>query len=211
MSAALVAAVVAAVGVLYALPPATGSRLASASTAVAPIAIAVSAYLVIKQVQEAAAAVRAQLFDATAGRILDLSRTFVELPELRKYFYDGVDIDGEPERLRQQVLAVAELHIDFLDSELLRQRQFDRTLRGLPSFDPWILGLLRTSPAMCRVLQSDADLGDRAWYTDIHAHYRQAVARGEAAWSGPQDATTTSQESVRQVVARPREQPTTET
>jgi hypothetical protein len=53
--------------------------------------------------------------------MLDLSRLFVEHPALRPYFYDGVDIEDKSEETRQRVLAIAELHIDYLDTELLRR------------------------------------------------------------------------------------------
>jgi hypothetical protein len=82
-------------------------RLALFATAVGPLVILGSAYFVVRQVHEAATAVRGQLFDTTAGRMLDLSRLFVEHPELRPYFYDGVDIEKQAEEIRQRVLAIA--------------------------------------------------------------------------------------------------------
>ncbi len=158
-------------------------RLALVGTALSPLLIIGSAYLVLRQVEEASSTIKAQLFDATAGRMLDLSRVFIDFPELRPYFYEGVDDATAPEPLRSRVRAVAELHLDYFDTELLRTRSFGRTLRGsLPSFDPWIRGLFRTSPAMCKRIEEDGALGEEGWYDSIHLLYRQVAALGEAAW-----------------------------
>jgi len=178
---------VVAMGILTALgaivmPMSSLERLAQFATAVGPIVIVGSAYFVIRQVQEAQATLRGQLFDATAGRMLDLSRLFVEHPDLRPYFYDGRDVPDETDSLRQRVLAAAELHVDYLDTELLRRKLFAPSLKELPGFEPWIRGLLRTSPAMCRILHNDKQLGEEAWYGEIHTLYSEVVGQGQAAW-----------------------------
>lgn len=155
------------------IPDLSLEQLAQLATAIATLLIMVSAFLVYRQVREAANTVRAQVFDATAGRILELSRLFVEHPELRPYFNDGLDSKDAEEPLRSQVLAVAEMHLDFFDTELLRARTFPAALRGLPSFKPWIRGLFRSSPAMCHRLDQDASLGIERWYDDVHDLYTE--------------------------------------
>lgn len=156
--------------------------LADYATILGPITVIGSVAFIIRQIEEASNTNRAQLFDATAGRIFDLNRIFIDAPELRPYFYDGRDIEGLDSLLRDKVEAVAEIHIEFFDTELLRQRQFTKTLEGMPDFDGWIRGVLRTSPAVCRRLAADAALGEKGWYDAIVGEYRRALAAGDVAW-----------------------------
>jgi len=155
-------------------------RAALLATALAPVLIVLSAYLVLRQIQEAATTLRAQLFDATAGRMLDLGRLFVEFPQLRPYFYDGRDDEDLPEPERNRARAVAEMHLDYFESELLRTRAFPTAL-SLP-FDPWIRGLFRSSPAMCRRLAEDGGLGTERWYDLVDRLYAEVKNQGDLAW-----------------------------
>jgi hypothetical protein len=152
-------------------------QLAQVATALGPVFIVASAYLVIRQVREAAAALRGQLFDAAVGRILDLDRIFVLYPGLRPYFYDGADLEDADANTRAQVLALAELHLDFLDSELLRRQEFPKPLERLPSLEPWLKSLLKSSPAMRTILRHDVERGEDGWYSDkLHRLYREVAA-----------------------------------
>lgn len=164
--------------------PLTDSALFA--TALGPLIVVGSAALIVRQVDEAANTVRAQLFDATAGRIFDLNHLFIESPDLRPYFYGGRDVEGLTQVQRDKVAAVAEMHIDFFDTEMLRQKQFNKSLGDLPTFGPWIRGLLRTSPAICRRLAEDAGLGREGWYGDIVSEYQAAAERGDVAWPAAQ-------------------------
>lgn len=148
-------------------------RVAFIATAAGPPIVILSTVLIVMQIREAADAVRSQLFDATSARMLDLSNRFVEFPELRPYFYEGMDPEEADEPLRSRVYALAEMHLDFFDTELLRKRQFRHSLRGLPSLDPWITDSLSSSPAMCHLLVQDASRQDR-WYNEIHQRHFSA-------------------------------------
>jgi hypothetical protein len=112
----------------------TLERVAWMTTAVSPPVILGSAYIVYRQVKEASDTLRGHLFDTTSQRMLDLTRLFVEYPELRPFFYENCNLDGADAALRNRVLAAAELHIDFFDTELLRRRVFRRRVRDLPAF-----------------------------------------------------------------------------
>ncbi len=150
-------------------------RVALAATGLGPLTLVVTAYLVSRQLQEAAASRRGQLFDQTAGRMLDLDMVFVEHPELRSFFYEGASLEGASAATRSRVLSVAELHLDFFDSELLRRRTFAPLLDELPTIEPWIRGLLGTSPAMRYLLSVDLTRGEEAWYDEIHGVYAELV------------------------------------
>jgi hypothetical protein len=157
-------------------------RLSFAATAVTPVIVVLTGLLVIDQIREASTGVRTQLFDNTSSRILELTNIFIEHPQLRPYFYAGVDIEDADQVLGDQVLAVAEIHADFFDTELLRQHTFHRSLKDLPDFDSWIKGMLRTSPALCRFLNEDLERGEDAWYDRILTIYKDQCSKGDVAW-----------------------------
>ncbi len=122
-------------------------RAALVGTFISPFLIVGSAALVFLQIREAANTVRAQLFDATAGRMLNLSHVLVEYPDIRPYLYEYKDVDDQPERVRSQALAAAEMHLDFFDTELLRSREFKDALRNLPSARPLDKGHVSQQPS----------------------------------------------------------------
>ena len=97
------------------------------------------------QSRATAAATRGQVYQALSSAMLDIDRLFVERPELRPYFYDGVDIPcGFDEE--QRVLATAELMCDFFDDCTAQAHLLDAA-----SNDVWrnfARGIARTSPAV---------------------------------------------------------------
>lgn len=60
-------------------------------------------------------AVEAQTWQAITQQGYDISRIFVEHPNLRPYFYDGITIDRNATDFHA-VMAICEMYLDFIDS-----------------------------------------------------------------------------------------------
>src|SRR5262249_53878568 len=81
------------------------------------------------------------------GPTLARDRVFIEYPEIRPYFYGGVDID-EKDPLYNKVVAVAEMHLDVFDyklkykQEVLGHQPFTETDRI------WAGDMFRSSPIL---------------------------------------------------------------
>jgi hypothetical protein len=167
-------------------------RWAFAATIVGPLIVIAGTILIVAQVREAANAVRGQLFDATSSRILMLDQLFLDHPELRCYFYGGKSVNDATDAERPKIMTIAEMHIDFFDTELLRRKLFPASLRGFPAFDPWIRHHLRNCDATCMILREDLDRDDDCWYGEILKIYDDEVAKGLACWpvSDAQSVTT---------------------
>jgi hypothetical protein len=160
----------------------TLQRLSLTATAVGPMALILTVYFVTKQLHDTAETRKAGLFDATAGRMLDLDRIFVENPWARPYLYESEDFSHLSPEKRSRILAIAELHVDFFDTELLRRKTFPFVLKGLPGFEPWIRGIIKTSPAVCQILIDDrARAKEDQWYDAIHDLYEDCISTGQAA------------------------------
>jgi hypothetical protein len=158
------------------------NRLDLTATAVGPIALILTVYFVTKQLHDTAETRQASLFDSTAGRMLDLDRIFIENPSDRPYLYENEDFSHLPSEDRSRILAIAELHVDFFDTELLRRKTFPSVLKGLPGFEPWIRGIIATSPAVCQILIDDRRrVEEDRWYDAIHDIYEDCIGTGQAA------------------------------
>jgi hypothetical protein len=158
------------------------NRLDLTATAVGPIALVLTVYFVTKQLHDTAETRQASLFDSTAGRMLDLDRIFIENPSARPYLYGNEDFSNLPSEDRSRILAIAELHVDFFDTELLRRKTFPSVLKGLPGIEPWIRGIIATSPAVCQILIDDRRrVEEDRWYDAIHDIYEDCISTGQAA------------------------------
>jgi hypothetical protein len=146
--------------------------------------LVITGYFVSRQVSEVADSRRGALFDTTAGRMLDLDKLFVDHPDARPYFYEGATLPSDPNE-KQLILAIAELHIDYFDTDLLKRATFPSVLSQFPSFEPWIRALFNSSPAMCQIMIDDLDRGEKMWYDKIHSIYRETVSDGTAALPPP--------------------------
>jgi hypothetical protein len=86
-----------------------------------------------------------------------LDYIFINNPELRPYFYDGLDI-SEGEELYNKVSSTAEFLIDYFDAYLIQATTFPQTWANRP-WDNYMLYVFRNSPIICRFL-----LMHRDWY-----------------------------------------------
>ncbi len=86
-----------------------------AIAAVAGVPLVVGSLLAVAhQVRREGKAERATVYQEIVRTMLDIDRTFVERPHLRKHFYRGATIEpSDPEY--ERTCAIAELFVDFMD------------------------------------------------------------------------------------------------
>ncbi|GCE77886.1 hypothetical protein [Cellulomonas biazotea] len=90
---------------------------------------------------------------------LDIDHVFVEKPELRQYFYGGVDAAGESADRQAQVEALAELMLDCFECIWDIRRTYSRVDRG--SWGRFVLDMLGTSPVLSRMY---GERSGQDWY-----------------------------------------------
>ena len=122
---------------------------------------------VIVQLNQAGDSISDNTLEQIYSRMHDINKTFIDHPELKPYFYDGLDV-GDPnpliadlnldeKRVRAQVSPLAETMCDFFAQALIQ-------LRKLPpgAYDGWkryIQAVYMRSPAMRRYYRENKD-----WY-----------------------------------------------
>jgi hypothetical protein len=112
-----------------------------------------------KQSRESAAATRASVYQAITEQMLNIDRLFITNPELRPYVYEGAALPAE-EPLRTQVLALAELFVDFFDNFVTQSGQIPPQL-----YEPWrryARSVMQSSPAACAFWNEN-----REWYSEL--------------------------------------------
>ena len=126
------------------------------------IVYVVQARQMLRQTTTLAASHNGLIYQHLAAQMASIDRLFVDLPHLRPFFYEGAPLpQAEPDR--SQVVGVAEMFIDFVDSYVVVQRVAcgpDGVVRE--ALDLWIRyfrDLAATSPAI-----RDVWLSSRKWY-----------------------------------------------
>lgn len=112
-----------------------------------------------RQSQYNAAATRASVYQAIAQQMQDLDKLFIANPHLRPYMYDKQPVPVE-EPLRTQVLALAELFVDFFDNFVTQSGQVPPEL-----YEPWrryARSIMESSPAACAFWTENRD-----WYSGL--------------------------------------------
>jgi hypothetical protein len=111
---------------------------------------------------------------------LALDRLFVEYPELRPYFYDGLDIDKKNPSF-SRVQAVAEMHLDVFDYKLKHAESFaayqlassgQSRDRHREVEKTWMRDMLRTSPILRRYGQQR-----KGWYSPELHHLLEEASK----------------------------------
>jgi hypothetical protein len=82
---------------------------------------------------------------------LDIDRIFVEHPDLRKYFYDAVDVTGENAEVQSRVNAIAELMLDCFECIWDIRATYSAVDRG--AWGQYVLDMLKTAPAMKQMFE----------------------------------------------------------
>lgn len=95
-------------------------------------------------------------------------QTFVEHPELRRYFYGGIDPPTDPGTLAQ-VETVAEMLADCLEASLEAGHTLDPFAPNLGKWQDYSRDVLAKSPAMCALVA-----GHEEWYPRVAAELRRS-------------------------------------
>ena len=127
--------------------------------AIAALALLASVTSLVLSWRNAHHTARITTYRSATDLTLDIDHVFVEKPELRKYFYDGVDPAGETDDRKAQVEALAELMLDCFECIWDIRRTYSRVDRG--SWGRFVLDMLGTSPVLSRLY---GERSGQDWY-----------------------------------------------
>lgn len=105
----------------------------------------------IPQIQNVRRGFQVQMFDRTADRMADITKTLIDNISVldifrRRDITDPMDID-------EKSLLICELILDGLDTELLRKSVFADVTKSLPSIEIWIVDVFREYAMLGRALE----------------------------------------------------------
>ncbi|MHB8829366.1 MAG: hypothetical protein ACYC6Q_07550 [Syntrophales bacterium] len=119
--------------------------------------------------------VSAQTWQGFTQQGNEISRIFVDHPDLRPYFYDGKPITKDDPNFNA-VMAVSEMYLDFLDSF---QDNYVFTLPGMATngefrllWDRYFKDMFASSPALCAYAKEK-----QHWYSTDFATYAPTEPR----------------------------------
>jgi hypothetical protein len=126
------------------------------------------------QTERAATAIKSAAYQGVNAQLQDVDMIFVDRPELRPHFYENKALPAD-KRERDQVMAVAELLVDFMDNIVTQAHAMDAEHREV--WYAYFRDQLDSSPAI-RVYWSE----NRHWYRpELHA----ALKRRESGLPAP--------------------------
>jgi hypothetical protein len=108
-------------------------------------ALVASLLVLAKQVRREVEAEGATVYQDINRMMMDIDMVFVERPQLRQYFYDGIPIARfEPEY--ERVVAISELFVDFMDNFV----QQEARMRHQPTeyWHAYFHEMLQSSPCL---------------------------------------------------------------
>jgi hypothetical protein len=122
-------------------------------------------------------ALRRSSYRTSADLLLEADRIFLDRPDLRPYFYDGVECSADDSEQRARVEAVAEFYLDVLETIWDHRNEFSRVDRA--SWREWIHDLLEWSPALRQVYTATP-----RWYPTITSllDWEECTFAGEHRW-----------------------------
>lgn len=124
------------------------------------IGVIASLLFLSRQTKAARDATLALVYQNISGQMADINRLFVDHWDLREYFYANAAFDDEDPR-RQQVAAIAELVVDFMDNALTQCPVLERH-DVEADWTAYFRDLYDSSPSLREYWQS---YGDR-WYAN---------------------------------------------
>jgi hypothetical protein len=105
--------------------------------------------------------VHEQLDDAAYSHVYDWVRSidevFIEHPQYRKYFYDRVRLPNST--VPDDILAVAEYKLDFVDYFFSQIEHLDRDKYEYDTWKAYVEDSFRSSPILCKLLKDEQE-----WY-----------------------------------------------
>jgi hypothetical protein len=117
--------------------------------------------LIFKQTYQTSASMQASAYQSIAANTLELDKILIEKPELRPYFYSGVDIN-ENDKNYELVMAIAEFQLDFFDATLTQFEVMPSdTQLDKEAWNKYFSDSFAKSPGLCKRINSNRD-----WYRD---------------------------------------------
>ena len=110
-----------------------------------------------REEDRSAKALRASVYQSLSRLAIEVDGTFLQHPELRAYFYDGISEPSDPTQL-SRVVAVAETLIDLMDNFVVQAPHLPDHLSG--PWDRYFKDIFGSSPAMQRFWRAH-----REWYS----------------------------------------------
>lgn len=110
------------------------------------IVVVVSVIVLFRQTGLMVKQTRASVYQSIAGQMIEIDRVFLEHPSLKPYFYEGKPLPPVGTSDYYQVMSIAEMLIDFIDSVMTQAP-------NMPDY-PWstwqayFTDLLQASPAL---------------------------------------------------------------
>jgi len=161
--------------------PANNERAANARTTIEVVTIAIAiAALIFTGVQtfNSTKATNAQIWQGLTQESLEIAKIMVDHPEIRPYFYEGINIDRNNQDYNR-VMAVAEMYLDLLESF------HDDYVRGIGGMeedgDDWsywqayFRDMFRTSPVITKM-----SIEKQNWYSTDFSEYRSSESNTNA-------------------------------
>ena|SRR5215813_6524374 len=119
------------------------------------------------QVSQTSSSLQASAYATIGNYTMELDKIFVSNPELRPYFYDGETITEEQDKKKyHQVMAIAELQLDFFDATLtqldIRPRESKEEMeKEKQAWNAYFASSFAKSPLLCKRFNENRD-----WYRD---------------------------------------------
>lgn len=106
--------------------------------------------------------IKNQGYQLAMGMFIEVDRVFIEYPQTRRYFYDGVSVpDGLDPAEEQRIMAVSEMMLDIC--ELVTDTRLGLKAGDEESWRNYVTGCLQASPTMVEHLTDHPDWHPRTY------------------------------------------------
>ncbi|MEK8016203.1 MAG: hypothetical protein VSS75_004985 [Candidatus Parabeggiatoa sp.] len=134
------------------------------------VAVIISLLFVAKQTKMVSESLHESTLEHTMTQIFDLSRIFIEYPEIRKYFYSRKNIE-ESHTDFERVKAVSILILDTFDYYFVNKHLLSTTYeKNKARWELWIVDMFQNSPVLRKVYSESIE----GYPNDIQSRYQIA-------------------------------------
>lgn len=125
------------------------------------VAVIISLMFVAKQNKMIADSLHENTIEHTMGPVFELSKVFIEYPDIRKYFYSEETIDKN-HPCYDRVIAISYLVLDTFDHYFVNEHLLISSYKtNKERWNCWIVDMFRNSPALRSVYSEYSE-----WYPD---------------------------------------------
>lgn len=98
------------------------------------LSVIITLYFLIQQTRYSAILLKETLFSPLDNKQFELDKIFIDYPEYRKYFYNGVTLGSNVSDKNTQITAIAEYILDYF-AEIIHQK---KVYRNVIDIDYWM-------------------------------------------------------------------------